>query len=927
MSHLWEIFARPVTGAGLRGDCLLPPERMGPVAGPAAFYHPDQVRDDHGRWAGGDFDPRQSFGDSANRPSRELVADDLPEPVRAQATAWAAKLTPDERGALQSYVYFGYQEMNRAMAAAGGDPRKVPNYGYFGDPGRRLHLLADAADKHPPLETPLTGWRFMASKPERMAAFVAAADAAAATGGELTMPVFGSTTLNPEKAVASSTAVNVAIQKDRERDTVLLEITSRTGLLLGPAGFSDNPALEQEENEVLQRPTARYRVLGWKDVNFGSEKRRVLRLDEIPPETPRPTPVEPPTPAAPPAPPPPPPPPPPGLWGRLKKAVGFSEWDPDKHPRGEHGQFGPGGSAASAPAPAPAPASVGVWDGGVWFPGGKPQAVRAVASSAPVREILTPLKPQDLEGDTPLGEFTRRGRAWAGRLDKAAFGALKAYTGVNYRGINKALRKSPDLDGPEVGEKARKWAKRLQAALATHSPTPAPVTSYRGIKTTAKSKLPKIEAGFAAALASGEPVTLNGFSSATLDPSYAAKWTPAGRGLVLELKSRRGVYIASASHMPQEEEVLHTHASQFKVTGVRKVEYQTPAGSRIHTTYTLEEVEPPRPAARPPGPPAQFDWDPDKHPRGSAGRWATVEERLGVSGDTAAAASGPAPSGYAPVAAYVRGRALAAAVAALPHATGDAIAKVAAAKAAFKQWPKDNPDGREYGPEHSALWRAVEAAEADEAVARGRDREAFLAAHGAVQTPRWAPDTADCTPRNKAAFGDAMSFVGRLVSAGTGVDPRFQVADDRSGPSYTPAVRPDEVGYLAAKPRTPPVAFAHELGHHVEFTAPGAVDLANEFLDHRAAGETPRPLADMGLTQDETATGVKDHFDRVFGPKAAYYVGRRYDNTRGTELTAMGVEALYDDPVAFAKRDPEYFAFVIGILSGDLLNKGDGHAR
>ena len=102
------------------------------------------------------------------------------------------------------------------------------------------------------------------------------------------MPVFGSTTLNPHKAVTSSTAAQSAIHKDRDRATVLLEITSRTGLLLGPGKFSDNPSLEQEENEVLQRPTARYRVLGWKDVDFGGEKRRVLRLDEVPPGTPTP---------------------------------------------------------------------------------------------------------------------------------------------------------------------------------------------------------------------------------------------------------------------------------------------------------------------------------------------------------------------------------------------------------------------------------------------------------------------------------------------------------------------------------------------------------------------------------------------------------------------------------------------------------------
>jgi hypothetical protein len=333
----------------------LPPEP--PKA--ATFYNPDQPRGEHGRWsAGQSFDPRQSFGDADVRPRHPLLADQLPAEIKDQAAAWAASLTANERDAIGSYVYFGYKDMNRAMADTDGDPRKVPDLGYYGDPGRRLHLLADAADKHPPLAHPLTGWRVMALRPSRMSEFVAAAEAAHATGGELRMPVFGSTTLNPDKAVASSSPVENAIRKDNERDSVLLEITSRTGLLLGPAKFSNNPRLEQEENEVLQRPGARYRVLGWKDVSFGSEKRRVLRLEEVPPGTPSVTPPVAPPAVAPVAPPAPAAPVPTGLWGRIRRAVGFGEWNPDLHPHGEHGHWAPrtatGGAAPSSPPPAAA---------------------------------------------------------------------------------------------------------------------------------------------------------------------------------------------------------------------------------------------------------------------------------------------------------------------------------------------------------------------------------------------------------------------------------------------------------------------------------------------------------------------------------------------------------------------------------------------
>ena len=184
--------------------------------------------------------------------------------------------------------------------------------------------------------------------------------------------------------------------------------------------------------------------------------------------------------------------------------------------------------------------------------------------------------------------------------------------------------------------------------------------------------------------------------------------------------------------------------------------------------------------------PARFDWDPDKHPRDEGGRWASAGRSERDDPAAPAPPVAPSPTGHAPgafpaVASYTRGRALTARVAALPHATEAAVAKVAAAKAAFKRWPQENPDGVEYGPEHSALYRAVEAAEREESDARDRDRKAFLAAHGPVQQTAWRPDTSGCKPHgfNKAFFLGALRFVEKLVPESAGADPAVIVRDGR----------------------------------------------------------------------------------------------------------------------------------------------------
>ena len=47
----------------------------------------------------------------------------------------------------------------------------------------------------------------------------------------------------------------------------------------------------------------------------------------------------------------------------------------------------------------------------------------------------------------------------------------------------------------------------------------------------------------------------------------------------------------------------------------------------------------------------------------------------------------------------------------------------------------------------------------------------------------------------------------------------------------------------------------------------------------------------------------------------AYYIGKDY-GTRSTEVLTMGTELLFNDPVAFAMKDPEFFKFIVGSLRG-----------
>lgn len=115
-----------------------------------------------------------------------------------------------------------------------------------------------------------------------------------------------------------------------------------------------------------------------------------------------------------------------------------------------------------------------------------------------------------------------------------------------------------------------------------------------------------------------------------------------------------------------------------------------------------------------------------------------------------------------------------------------------------------------------------------------------------------------------------------------------------------------------------PGVVAHEMAHALEDQHPGIGKASREFLAHRVKDEplTKMSVATGNKEYGDYEMGRKDDFEKTFGSNA-YYVGKQYQHGQ-TEILSMGVEKLYRDPITFAKSDPEYFKFVIGVLHGSI---------
>jgi hypothetical protein len=119
----------------------------------------------------------------------------------------------------------------------------------------------------------------------------------------------------------------------------------------------------------------------------------------------------------------------------------------------------------------------------------------------------------------------------------------------------------------------------------------------------------------------------------------------------------------------------------------------------------------------------------------------------------------------------------------------------------------------------------------------------------------------------------------------------------------------------------------HELGHGIDHqfetgASPGVGTGKNivrkrskEFLEYRVGDEQPvsmNALAGGGYRDFEE--GRKDKFNSVHELNSAYYTG----HTTAVETLTMGIQEMWDDPVKFATKDPEWFKFVAGVMDGSL---------
>jgi hypothetical protein len=177
---------------------------------------------------------------------------------------------------------------------------------------------------------------------------------------------------------------------------------------------------------------------------------------------------------------------------------------------------------------------------------------------------------------------------------------------------------------------------------------------------------------------------------------------------------------------------------------------------------------------------------------------------------------------------------------------------------------------------------------------------------------------------------DIDQFVTSAISpvswAGDAVKSARVVLDEKNERAYCSVVE------LHLHPSGNATTYAHELGHVLE-SKPTIRRAAVEFHAARCRPEDEVSIRDKypdsGYHPSERGNPDKfaDAIKAVYGENEfsdsqlrAHYVGKVYrdgsGNVGATEVVSMGLQMMHDNPAAFASADPEYFDFMVAVMTG-----------
>jgi hypothetical protein len=209
----------------------------------------------------------------------------------------------------------------------------------------------------------------------------------------------------------------------------------------------------------------------------------------------------------------------------------------------------------------------------------------------PVHRMLDPTEVRTFKTHPEDKDLPDTVTGFAAKLSPEEKKSIDHYTQSGYATLNKDLRKGLQ---PKGGD--RKIMDHLDAAMGKAGTLDKPITTWRGLSLPPQAGA-AMEENLKKAVASGQPITMKGFISSSLNPEVGASFSKGlgEKAMVFEVSARKGMYIGAVpgrGHISAEErEFLMPHDSKFHVVGFKTVKFKA-RGREMEkrTVVQLEQV-------------------------------------------------------------------------------------------------------------------------------------------------------------------------------------------------------------------------------------------------------------------------------------------------------------------------------------------------
>ncbi|MEM7345913.1 MAG: minor capsid protein [Chloroflexota bacterium] len=157
----------------------------------------------------------------------------------------------------------------------------------------------------------------------------------------------------------------------------------------------------------------------------------------------------------------------------------------------------------------------------------------------------------------------------------------------------------------------------------------------------------------------------------------------------------------------------------------------------------------------------------------------------------------------------------------------------------------------------------------------------------------------------KKAYQAGLDEFARLIGRSSLEGQTVGVKAGGRGRSYY-----DQRGTIHMSTTSGPRVVIHELGHWLEDVDPEVHEKALAFYDRRTQGEDLEWLGPGYARYEKTR---RDKFLSAYmGKEYKGFDGKRF----GSEIVSMGLEYMWEDPITFAEKDPDYFDFIYDLVRG-----------